>query len=130
MGWLRWRMAAEGALAEFEEALDGREEAGRFSQGCLGSLLRRGLEAGASFGDCPADGFGQIRIRVEQMFHGRVTNLEDFGLLESDHICCARFAGEERHLAKEGALAEYRHGASLAAIIYLHLYAAAVHHEH
>src|ERR1044072_9310137 len=59
-----------------------------------------------------------------------MTDLQDFSLLERDHVGRSWLAGKESHFAKESALAQHRYRASLPAVVYLDLNPAAVNYEH
>src|ERR1700742_4464333 len=91
------------SLVEAEEVFDLGEYARvrfRFGGGRVGA---RGEDCSALV-DGVAEGFDEVRVGLEEAFHGVVTNLQDFGLVGGDDVRRARLAREESHLAEEVSL--------------------------
>src|SRR5262249_717385 len=91
------------SLSKAEKALYGGKYPGAFSNAGLRALRPFG-EVGLTFGDCQADRFRQVGVGVEEVFHRRVADFQNFCLLNRDHVRRARLAREEGHLAKEVSL--------------------------
>src|SRR6185369_2586163 len=116
-------------LAKTEEALDRREKAGSFGNAGLGRFRASG-KVGLPLSDGPADGFGEVGIGLEDMFHRCVTNLKNLGFFHCDDVGGSRFAGKKRHFAEEISVRQRGDRARRAPVRYLNGDAAIVNYKH
>src|SRR5215471_873381 len=87
-------------------------------------------QGGLTFGDCPADRLSQARVGMEEVFHGRVPDFEDFSFFQGDDIGRTWLAGKESHFAKKIPFGELGYGTRAAAVRDLNRDATAVNDKH